>query len=247
MSRYLVLTRSAYYAVVASLPLLITYEILLSLGGDPSGGQVRNAADVWLRSLLGALGLTASQVSLGMILVLILSIPVIRRSSVPLKPSYFGGMLVESFAYAVVLGIVINYVLGFLFSALLPGSAGDLAAGYPVALGPGTGLVQRIALSLGAGLFEELVFRVILVGLLLTVTRLVFKEWLSVLVSITGAAFLFSVAHYVGPLGEQLLLHSFLFRWIAGLLFSALFYLRGFAITAYSHALYDIWVLAGGV
>ena len=247
MSRYLVLTRSAYYAVVASIPLLVTYEILLSLGGDPSGGQVRNAADVWLRSLLGALGLTTSQVSLGMILVLILSIPVIRRSSVPLKLRYFGGMLVESLVYAVVLGIVINFVLGFLFSALASGSGGGFAASYPVALGPGTSLVQRIALSLGAGLFEELVFRVILVGLLLAVTRLVFKEWLSVLVSITGAAFLFSVAHYVGPLGEQLLLNSFLFRWMAGLLFSALFYLRGFAITAYSHALYDIWVLTGGV
>ena len=94
-------------------------------------------------------------------------------------------------------------------------------------------------------MFEELVFRVILVGVLLTVTRLVFKEWLSVLVSITGAAFLFSVAHYVGPLGEQFLPHTFMFRWMAGLLFSALFYLRGFAITAYSHALYDIWVLTG--
>ncbi|MCH7478950.1 MAG: CPBP family intramembrane metalloprotease [SAR324 cluster bacterium] len=245
MSRYLVSTRSAYYAVVASLPLLIAYEILLSVGGDLPGGQIRNAADVWLRSLLGAVGLTASQVSLGMILVLFLSIPVIRSGSVRLELRYFGGMLVESFAYAVVLGIVINFVLGFLFSALASGSGGGFAAGYPVALGAGTSLVQRIALSLGAGLFEELVFRVILVGLLLAVTRLVFKEWLSVLVSITGAAFLFSLAHYVGPLGEQLLLNSFLFRWMAGLLFSALFYLRGFAITAYSHALYDIWVLTG--
>ena len=242
MSRYLVSTRSAYYAVVASLPLLIAYEILLSLGGDLPGGQVRNAADVWLRSLLGAVGLTASQVSLGMILLLFLSIPVIRSGGVRLELRYFGGMLVESLVYAVVLGIVINYVLGFLFSALAFGGGG-FAAGYPVALGPGTSLVQRIALSLGAGLFEELVFRVILVGLLLTVTRLVFKEWLSVLVSITGAAFLFSLAHYVGPLGEPLLLNSFLFRWMAGLLFSVLFYLRGFAITAYSHALYDIWVL----
>ena len=151
MSRYLVSTRSAYYAVVASLPLLIAYEILLSVGGDLPGGQIRNAADVWLRSLLGAVGLTASQVSLGMILVLFLSIPVIRSGSVRLELRYFGGMLVESFAYAVVLGIVINFVLGFLFSASASGSGSEFAAGYPVALGAGTSLVQRIALSLGPG------------------------------------------------------------------------------------------------
>jgi len=80
---------------------------------------------------------------------------------------------------------------------------------------------------------------------LLFFTRLVVKGWLAAFISITVAAFLFSLAHYIGPLGESLELHSFLFRWVAGLLFTVLFYLRGFAITAYAHAIYDVWVITG--
>ncbi len=105
--------------------------------------------------------------------------------------------------------------------------------------------MQGLGLSLGAGLFEELFFRVILLNVLLVGTGLVFKRWLSAAISIPLAAFLFSLAHYVGPLGEPLEIYGFMFRWVAGLLFTVLYYLRGFAVTAYSHALYDVWVITG--
>jgi hypothetical protein len=56
-------------------------------------------------------------------------------------------------------------------------------------------------------------------------------------------ALLFSAFHYIGPLGEPFKLESFVFRAIAGLAFSALYLLRGFGITAWTHALYDVAVL----
>ena len=58
-----------------------------------------------------------------------------------------------------------------------------------------------------------------------------------------AGALLFSAFHYIGPLGEPLKLESFVFRTLAGLAFSGLYLTRGFGITAWTHALYDVAVL----
>ena len=246
MSRYLQFSRTAYYAVVCSLPLLVAYELLLALQSGPlSPGQVRNAPEVWLRSLLESLGVSPGKATLLMILALILAIPLVRKHSVNLEPSYFGMMLVEALAYGFALGIVINYILAFIFSFFQPALAAAALPLPPVALPSQGGLAQGLALSLGAGLFEEFFFRVILLNALLAGFRLILPGWIGATVSIVLASFLFSAAHYVGALGDPLELYGFLFRWLAGLLFTVLFYMRGFAITAYSHAIYDIGVVTG--
>ena len=58
-------------------------------------------------------------------------------------------------------------------------------------------------------------------------------------------ALIFSAFHYVGPYGDPWQLGSFTFRAVAGLLFSGLYLLRGFGITAWSHALYDVFLTLG--
>lgn len=245
MSRYLAFSRTPYYSVVAALPLLVAYELLLTLDGAFAEGQIRNAADVWLRSLLGGVGLSPFHATLAMILGLILAIPLMQQRAVPLEGRYFLGMLMEAILFGFLLGIAINYILAFFFSLFLSIPAGLLAETLPLAMPRNAGLRQGLALSLGAGLFEEFFFRVLLLNGLLFLSRLFLSRWAAAIFSITAAAFLFSLAHYIGPLGETLEIQSFLFRWIAGLLFTVLFYMRGFAVTAFSHAFYDIFVLTG--
>ena len=107
------------------------------------------------------------------------------------------------------------------------------------------GPLARLTLSVGAGLYEELLFRVVIVALLAHAFRLLFganRVWSGVAATIVGAI-LFSAFHYVGPLGEPLRLESFVFRTLAGLAFSGLYLTRGFGITAWTHALYDVAVL----
>jgi membrane protease YdiL (CAAX protease family) len=233
--RYREYSASAYYGVVAAFPLLAAYEALLYLAAAPAHYQVRNAADVWLRTLLASLGASPRQATLAMMLVLLLAVPLLRRREIPLVPRYFVWMVLEAVGYSLVL---------FVASAFLPPLLESATAAAPsVAMPPGIGVLEGIALSLGAGLFEEFAFRVVLVTMLLYATRAVFANWLSVVLSILGAAFLFSLAHYVGPFGEPLAPASFLFRWAAGLVFTLLYYTRGFGVTAYTHALYDLWVL----
>lgn len=100
-------------------------------------------------------------------------------------------------------------------------------------------------LSLGAGIYEELLFRVVLVGLFAWVARRVlgWRPLTAGLVAAIAGALIFSAFHYIGPYGDPLDVYSFVFRTIAGLFFSGLYLLRGFGITAWTHALYDVFLL----
>ena len=104
-------------------------------------------------------------------------------------------------------------------------------------------------ISLGAGIYEELLFRVLLVGALAWLAGRLFG-WSAgaagVFATLVGAL-IFSAFHYVGPYGDQLELASFTFRAIAGVLFSGLYLLRGFGITAWTHALYDVFLAVAGI
>ena len=57
-----------------------------------------------------------------------------------------------------------------------------------------------------------------------------------------AGALIFSLFHYIGPFGDTFTLSSFTFRAIAGLVFSAMYLVRGLGITAWCHALYDVFL-----
>ena len=230
MSNYWRYSRSAYYSAVAALPLLVIYEILIVLSQSRYWG-IRNAADVWIRTFLMACDLQAQHITFVLIGISLALIPVAksRARGIKLKASYFALMFAECLAFSLVLGVVLQSILRL----------GGLSSG-----GPGSGLMQNLALSVGAGLFEEIIFRVILFNLLfLLLSHLLKRKVVAAVVSVLLASFLFSLSHYVGTMADTWQLYSFLFRWAAGLLFTVLYFVRGFAITAYTHALYDIWVL----
>jgi len=230
MSNYWRFSRTAYYSAVAALPLLVIYEILIVVSQSQYWG-IRNAADVWIRTFLMAFDLQAHHITFVLIGISLALIPIAksRARGVKLKANYFALMFAESLALSLVLGVFLQTIL----------QMGGLSSG-----GTGSGLMQNIALSVGAGLFEEIIFRVIILNLLFLLLSPVFKKKVvTAVVSVLIASFLFSLSHYVGNMADSWQLYSFMFRWAAGLLFTVLYFVRGFAITAYTHALYDIWVL----
>ena len=230
MSNYWRYSRSAYYSAVAALPLLVIYEILIVLSQSRYWG-IRNAADVWIRTFLMAFDLQAQHITFVLIGISLALIPIAksRARGIKLKANYFALMFAECLAFSLVLGVLLQSILRL----------GGLSSG-----GPGSGLMQNLALSVGAGLFEEIIFRVILLNLLyLLLSTLLKKKVVAAVFSVLLASFLFSLSHYVGTMADTWQLYSFMFRWAAGLLFTVLYFVRGFAITAYTHALYDIWVL----
>ena len=234
---YWALSRSHRYSLLFALPLLLFYELLEAISPvRAQGGVIRNGADVVLTSLFTVLFGPRGPLVF-MALVIGASLWLIRRdrSAGPLRAGMFVGMFGESVVLALLFGIAVRAVTMGLMRPLHALAAGGGLDGT---------ILERLTLSIGAGLYEELLFRVVIVAMLANAMRLLgFGRVLAGAAATGLGALLFSAFHYVGPLGEPLKLESFVFRAVAGLAFSALYLLRGFGITAWTHALYDVAVL----
>ncbi|MCA9638481.1 MAG: CPBP family intramembrane metalloprotease, partial [Myxococcales bacterium] len=60
------------------------------------------------------------------------------------------------------------------------------------------------------------------------------------------SSLVFSLAHHVGPAAEAFTFDAFVYRTLAGVFFAIVYQLRGFAVAAWTHALYDVYVLSLG-
>jgi hypothetical protein len=235
-------SKAPRYSLLFALPLVVIYEALGIMLASPGGGGIRNAADVLLKRLFATFAGTYGDIVFWTCLIgvgLWLVARDIRRSGGALKPAVFLVMLAE----AAFLALLVGAVVGTLTSTIVrpPVPALMLMQGGPRELD----LPTRIMVSIGAGLYEELLFRVLLVSFLAYTARhlLGLPTGAAMVWAAVGGALVFSAFHYLGPLGDRVELYSFTFRFLAGLFFSALFLLRGFGITAWTHALYDVFLL----
>lgn len=238
-------SRAPRYSLLFALPLFLLYEgLAATLAGAPGTAGVRNAADVVLKTpflfMSGTQGSLAFFATIVAVFIFFVSRD-LTKSRDRLRPRFFLYMLGESALLGVLLGIVVGTITVRLLGGLgaLAAQAGDAT---PLAQ---MGVSTRLMLALGAGLYEELLFRVLLVGGLAWGLR-----WLTgwrrlhtgIIAAVVGAL-IFSAFHYIGEYGDPLELASFTYRAIAGLVFSGLYLLRGFGITAWTHALYDVYVM----
>lgn len=128
-------------------------------------------------------------------------------------------MLAEAAIYALTLGAVIGLVLDGLF-----------------ALGAAT-----IVGALGAGLHEELVFRLAgVAGGAALLRRAGLPPRLALTVAVVASSLLFAAAHHWA--GEPWALRLFAFRALAGGVFALIFWHRSLAHAVYAHVLYDLYV-----
>ena len=242
ISTYWQASRAPRYSLLLALPLLILYQVLAAVApAGPGGVGMRNGADVALESvfvwLAGAWGprlFLLCLIGVGAWLIA----KDVRRNHATIRPALLGGMLLEAICLSVVFGIVV----GGLTSLLLGGPPPATAIGFtPQHISRATLLM----ISLGAGIYEELLFRVLLVGLLAwgATKVLGWRPLVAGIMATVLGALIFSAFHYIGPFGDRWDVYSFVFRTIAGLFFSALYLLRGFGITAWTHALYDVLLL----
>jgi hypothetical protein len=154
----------------------------------------------------------------------------------------FVQIALEGTVYALLLQTVSSYVVGRIFFG-------------PRAL-ENAGPFEGFVMSMGAGFYEEIAFRVVLFGVGSAVVlrlllgprgrgprRLGFAGVLITLVWAVACACIFSGVHYVGQLGDSFELPSFVFRVMCGLVLTLVFVTRGFAAAVWTHALYDFWVI----
>lgn len=237
-------SRAPRYSLLFALPLLLLYEgLAAALAGAPGTAGVRNAADVVLKTPFVFMSGTRGSLAFFATIVAIFIFFVARdltKSRDRLRPRLFLLMLGESAVLALLLGVVVGTI-----TARLLGGLGALAAQAGASPLDQMGVGTRLMLALGAGLYEELLFRVLLVGgLVLGLGWLTGAKRLhtGIIAAVVGAL-IFSAFHYVGEYGDPFELASFTYRAIAGLVFSGMYLVRGFGITAWTHALYDVYVM----
>jgi membrane protease YdiL (CAAX protease family) len=216
--RYWVESRRPLASLVFIAPLLIVYEAgVVWLG-------VQNGADAFMRRLLDILGFSQHFLLPILTVCILLGWHYLAHDSWQLSGGIISAMAVES----LMLGLCLR-VISFVQSEVLALSIGEK-------IKEGVGF-------LGAGIYEELLFRLILLSLIAWAFRRAgTKPKVSMILAVVISSLLFAAAHHVGPYGEPLQSTCLLFRLIAGVFFAVLFVYRGFGIAAGSHAAYDLLV-----
>jgi membrane protease YdiL (CAAX protease family) len=219
-------------------PLLVIYEVgVLSLGGAQPE-TVRNGADHWLRCGLGALGIRVPWLPPVLLLVAFMAWACLRWGDRPADiVGVLSGMGLESVSYA--LGL---WALSRLVAPVLQRAGIELVL-LSVPEGGTDPALRQVITYLGAGIYEETLFRLVLFSALVLALRwLELAPALAVLAAAVASATVFSAAHHVGPFGQAYSNYLFVFRLVAGLYFALLYQLRGFGIAVGAHACYNVTV-----
>jgi hypothetical protein len=221
---YLKETRRPIYSAALVLPFLCVYHI----GTVVFHTTYINGADALIIRILSSLSIH-SMFGSALVLAAFFTIWQLHtKASWKLK----WGILLFSFAESICFALILLFVFGWLTTRL------SLAV-------PGQGSsISRIILYCGAGIYEELVFRVFLLEILIAGFTRFFqmKKGAAAASAAIAGALLFSIFHFIGPAGDTFTLGSFTQRAVGGLYFSILYVTRGFGVTAVSHAIYDILV-----
>jgi hypothetical protein len=237
-------TRHPWPSLLFVLPLLAAYEAGVIYLGGANPETIRNGADHWLRCALGVIGVRFFWVPPAVLAVVFVVWTASRWKDRPGDLiGVLSGMVLESVAYA--LGL---WALSRLLAPLLQQAGIDLNVTIeePVSFSTSEPAVRQVITYLGAGIYEEAVFRLTLFTVMVWLLRFAdVSRFLAVALAGVGSAILFSVAHHVGPYGQQYSNYLFLFRLAAGVYFALLFETRGFGIAVGSHACYNVMVSVG--
>ena len=227
---YLLKSKTSFYSFLFTLPLFFLYEInILFLSWDDIL-VVRNGADFLMRNILesfdiyGLYGL-GLVFFLGLLVTYIFFIKEDQQQEVNVNFLFI--MLAESMLWSVVL-----YFLMFKFMVLLMNPVGKT-------------ILQQVTLAIGAGIYEEFLFRVLLIAGLSGILGFVFMwdKTFKNIIAVVLSGGIFSAFHFMGEYGDYFSMELFLIRFFAGLILGVLYMYRGFGITAYTHSIYDLIVL----
>ncbi len=235
-------SKSLAYGFLLALPLAVFVEVVVVTQHLPA---LRTVGNLFL-SLLQILGSTGSRVLLGLAVVGIALYLVyhFRTTRTWPRPHYLLLMVLEGFLWAFVLHALYALSSGHARffvghdTSILKGSDFPLFGIHPDAANfPLVGT----ALGIGAGVYEELAFRVLLFNGVRAVAESMRVETNPTVVAVLISATVFTLAHLTVSTDPTYLVGIF----IGGVLLSTLYATRGFGVTAVAHASNDIILTFG--
>jgi len=271
---YLERTSRPIYAIVFLLPFIIFYELgTFRFNTDIlNQSQIRVVAFVWLQNLLESVGFGGKFVWVApplAVIVILISMQITSGKQWRLWLGDILPMAVECVLLAVPLIVLTMFLSGssgaesnisryensaIQIQNVAPPNQSSVAYNPLTSIDqtgngePARPILANIVTGIGAGIYEELVFRLILICILMLLLQdaLGLNHLNSIVLSVLISAALFSAHHHVDFISGQpnatdpFNWTRFAFRTIAGIYFAVLFAIRGFGITAGTHAFYNI-------
>ena len=237
MSNYFSLSKNDFYSIIIIAPLIILYQILGFFNNYHSDLIVKNSADVFIKYFFQYLSVEyASSIYLTCFIAIIIFIILKNKKifiSSEIKLSFLFGMILESLLHSLSLLVVMSLIY-----KLLP--LGLFLFNNEV--------MEGIYLSIGAGIWEELLFRYIMISSLLFIFNKMMYDFslISYILIIAFSSALFSYYHFIGIPSELINFSIFIYRFIAGTILSVIFIFRGLGIAVYTHAFYDLYLVIFG-
>jgi len=225
------------------IPFLLIYELGVIYIGNVA---IRNGLDVWLSSVLRWMG--AGELLLLPLITtfLLFAMHHFRRDRWTVSPLVLIGMIVESFGLALIILFAAKAQHLFLIQN---SPAGSTLPAMALVDTEGSGnLISSFVSFCGAGLYEELVFRLLMIpGLVFLLVNARFPKWSALCIAIAVSCLLFAMSHYdlINPAAASFELPGFMVRIVASLFFCLVFLLRGFGIAVGTHVAYDVLTLIG--
>lgn len=234
------------------LPLILVYEVGVRLYGTD---HVRGATqDILARSMLFRFfdwfGINGYYWP-GLIVVAVLVCwHLVQKDPWRIEPRLCGWMWIESMALAVPLFVCAVVLFRSPAQAAVSGFPGSPGAGFPGFYAQGAVMDGRVlswqaelVFSIGAGIYEELLFRLIAIAMLhlILVDVAGLPERVGAVGAIAVSSVLFALYHFSSQ--NPFDAGKFLFYTLGGGYFAGVYLLRGFGIVAGTHAVYDILVV----
>lgn len=240
---YAKLSMRPLHILVFLLPLIIAYEVgsVRFLSHQAHGTIETIKAHSILLAFFQDFGIAGRFLPALTLLTVLLVWHVLNGDSWRIRPAFLGGMLMESVAWTIPLMVLVA-LIDLLGNGLGAPPAATLQATSSLAAMSDQ---AKITISLGAGLYEELLFRMIGIAALhlvfVDLARLGERWGIALAILVSAAAF--AVYHDVVLPGGQLDTLRAASLMFAGAYFGLIYTMRGFGIVVAVHALYDILVL----
>ena len=225
---YFTYSKNILASLVFIFPFLIIYEIICFLYFKGMTYQIRNSADIIFRQFFNFFGNFAElayALAVFLLISLVFFLSKEKYSNFKIKFKYLFFMLCEGVLLGLLLLFLLNDISFLSFNKIV----------YQ------DNLLLNLYLSIGAGIWEETLFRFFIFSFIFSFFSSSEKNnsFLSFYISMFFSSFLFSAFHYIGTSGEVFDFSTFLVRFAAGIFLSILYYFRGFGIAVMSHISYD--------
>ena len=218
--------------------------IFITLSQSLAHSQVRVVAFIWVQNIMEFLGFSPRLALVGtplVVVVILLSLQVTSQTPWRVRLEDLFLMAAECLLLTVpliVLSLLLNREPDVSNAVVLAGQVVETQSL----------LLVDVVTGIGAGIYEELIFRLILIRLLMLLFQHLFgmEKKAAAILSVVISAVLFSVHHHIffanGQFhqGDVFTVGKFIFRALAGAYFAVLYAVRGFGITAGTHAFYNI-------